>query len=68
MLIPVHAEKYGLCCCFQKMTITRFVTEFLICGFSTDRRHCLRNFIGEEAAESTIEVSLHIAMRGSGVF
>jgi hypothetical protein len=50
------------------MTIIRFGTEFLICGFSTDRRHRLRNLIGEEDAESTIEVSLHIAMRGSGAF
>jgi hypothetical protein len=61
-------QKNDLCCCFQKKAIILFVTEFLICGFSTDCRHCLRNFIGEEDSESTIEVSLHIAMRGSGVF
>ena len=50
------------------MTIILFVTEFLFFGFSRDRRHCLRNFICEEDAESTMEVSFHIAPCGCGVF
>jgi len=50
------------------MTIILFVTELLICGFSRDRRHCLWNFICEEDAESTMEVSLHIATNGCGIF
>jgi hypothetical protein len=50
------------------MTIILFVTEILICGFSRDRRHCLRNFICEEDAENTMEVPLHIATCGCGVF
>jgi hypothetical protein len=50
------------------MTIILFVTEFLICVFSRDRRQCLRNFIYEEDAESTMEISLSIATLGCGVF
>jgi hypothetical protein len=50
------------------MTIILFVTEFLICGFSRDRRHCLRNFVWKEYAESTMEISIYIATRGCGVF
>jgi len=50
------------------MRIILFVSEFLICGFSRDRQHCLRNFICEGDAENTMEVPLHIATRGCGVF
>lgn len=61
-------KKCDLCYCFQKIIFILFVTEFLICGFSTDLWRCLRNFICKEDVESTMEVSLHIAMRGCGVF